>query len=372
MEQTAVFQSSVSFPWELDKIMARVRAIDPQLYARTRNFEEGAVTRLSPYISRGVISTKQVYDHVMSLDLPWEKTEKFVQELAWRDYWQQVWIAKGDLIDSDLKHEQHPVANFQIPEALIQANTGIEAVDRALQDFFETGYMHNHMRMYVAAIACNFGQSHWLQPAKWMYYHLLDGDWASNALSWQWVAGSNANKKYYANQENINKYFNSSQRRTFLDRPYEDFPEMGVPEELKVTLHFDSHTTLPTQKELKIDSGLDFLIYNYYNLDAHWHADLSVNRVLLLEPSFFEKYPISQKCLEFALDLSKNISGIQVFVGEFQELKQACPEAKFTFKEHPTNRHYVGREESREWMADVQGYFPSFFAFWKKYKKKLV
>ena len=50
-----------------------------------------------------------------------------------------------------------------------------------------------------------------------MYYHLLDGDWASNALSWQWVAGSNANKKYYANQDNINKYFNSSQKQTFLD-----------------------------------------------------------------------------------------------------------------------------------------------------------
>ncbi|MDW3196857.1 MAG: FAD-binding domain-containing protein [Cytophagales bacterium] len=372
MEQTVDFQTSVTFPRELNEIEARIQSIDPVLYARTRNFEEGAVTRLSPYISRGVISTKQVFDHVMSLDLAWEQTEKFVQELAWRDYWQQVWISKGDLIDSDLKQEQQPVTHYQVPDALLQANTGIEAVDRALKTLFETGYMHNHTRMYVAAIACNFGQSQWRQPARWMYYHLLDGDWASNALSWQWVAGANANKKYYANQENVNKYFNSIQRGTIMDRAYKDFAEICVPEELKATSHFNATTSLPTQQELDVDAEAEILIYNYYNLDPHWHANHSANRVLLLEPSFFEKYPVSQKCLEFVLDLSKNIPGIQVFVGEFQDLKQVFPTARFTFKEHPTNAHYSGKEEPRDWMADVQGYFPSFFAFWKKYKKKLV
>jgi deoxyribodipyrimidine photo-lyase len=60
--------------------------------------------------------------------------------------------------------------------------------------------------MYIASLACNVAQSQWRIPAKWMYYHLLDADWASNALSWQWVAGTNSNKKYFANQNNINKY----------------------------------------------------------------------------------------------------------------------------------------------------------------------
>lgn len=370
MDKAATSFQKDSFPTVIEQIEARIQAVDPICYARTRNFQDGAVTRLSPYISRGVISTKQVYDHVMGLGLPWEQTEKFVQELAWRDYWQQVWIAKGDLIDRDLKNEQLPVANREVPQALLQADTGIQAVDQALQQLFETGYMHNHMRMYVAAIACNFGQSHWSQPAKWMYYHLLDGDWASNALSWQWVAGANANKKYYANQENINKYFDSTQRGTFMDKPYEAFGDMGIPDELASTALFERKTPLPKLVETHFDSGKDFLIYNYYNLDPYWHAGGDKNRVLLLSPSFFEKYPVCQNCMDFVLGLAKNIPDIQVFVGEFQDLKQAHPTAQFIFKEHPSNA-YEGQEESRDWMADVQGYFPSFFAFWKKYKKQL-
>jgi deoxyribodipyrimidine photo-lyase len=98
-----------------------------------------------------------------------------------------------------------------------------------VEELKQTGYMHNHLRMYVAAIACNIGHSHWHLPARWMYYHLLDADWASNALSWQWVAGSFSSKKYYANQENINKYCHTQQRNTFLDVSYEAYETMPTP-----------------------------------------------------------------------------------------------------------------------------------------------
>ena len=91
------------FPTDIESIHARIRAIDPKKYATSRNYVDGAVSYLSPYVSRGVISTRKIFQHVKSLNLPWHQTEKFVQELAWRDYWQQVWIAKGDDIHSDLK-----------------------------------------------------------------------------------------------------------------------------------------------------------------------------------------------------------------------------------------------------------------------------
>ena len=83
------------FPTEIKKIHQRIQQIDPVQYARSRNFSDGAVTHLSPYISRGVISTKQVFDHLLSLDLPWQRIEKLVQELAWRDYWQLIWLEKN-------------------------------------------------------------------------------------------------------------------------------------------------------------------------------------------------------------------------------------------------------------------------------------
>ncbi|MBD0777611.1 hypothetical protein HPE56_07385 [Maribacter sp. ANRC-HE7] len=204
------------FPTSYNEVLQRLQKIDPLAYRATRNFIDGKVTYLSPYISRGVISTKQVLASVLKRGYTPEKIEKFIQELAWRDYWQQIWIAKGNAIDLDLKQAQHPVTNTDLSSAIINGKTGIEAIDTAITDFYRTGYLHNHVRMYVASLACNIAKSHWKFPAHWMYYHLLDADWASNALSWQWVAGANSNKKYVANQENVNKYCHTDQRGTAL------------------------------------------------------------------------------------------------------------------------------------------------------------
>ncbi len=359
------------FPTQIQEIRKSIGGIDPVKYAATRNYADGAVTHLSPYISRGVISTRNVYDHIVSLDLPWQKTEKLIQELAWRDYWQQIWIAKGKQIMSDLKNKQTPVTNYEVPQVIVNANTGIEAIDKAIQELYETGYMHNHMRMYVASVCCNIAKSHWLTPAKWMYSHLFDGDLASNHLSWQWVAGTISKKKYYANQDNINKFFYSSQKNTFLDIEYDQFNRLKTPEVLSNTIPFDLETSLPKFKRPILENDKTTLVYNYYNLDPSWHPEEDMQRILLLETSFFKENPVGKHCIDFALNLAKNINRIQVFVGEFSELLEQVNSDHVVFKEHPTNSHYQGKEEPREWLCNVTGYFPSFFAFWKKCKKVL-
>jgi deoxyribodipyrimidine photo-lyase len=362
----------MSFSTSYDAVLNQINAIEPVIYGATRNYSDGAVTRLSPYISRGVISTKQVLDHVLKQGHPINKIEKFIQELAWRDYWQQVWIAKGAQIDRDLKREQVDVHNHEMPNALLHATTGIGAIDSSLEAFYQDGYLHNHMRMYIASLACNVGKSHWYIPAKWMYYHLLDGDWASNALSWQWVAGSNAGKKYYANQKNINKFFHTQQHGTYLDIPYNQFEGHDTPHELTATCVPALTTPMPDIQTVTVDTKLPSLIYNYYNLDPLWHASQPANRILLLEPSTFKKYPIAQKSIDFMLGLAKNIDDIQVYVGEFDDLVKVTGIQQVIFKEHPLNGHYRGIEESRDWMTSVSGYHPSFFAFWKKCKKELA
>lgn len=361
----------IHFPTNIDEIMERVSMIDPVKYAWTRNFVNGSVTYLSPYISRGVISTRQVYEHVMSLGIPWEKSEKFIQELAWRDYWQKIWVEKGDAIHTDLKNTQTPVTNHQIPSAIVNACTGIEAVDKALKEFYETGYMHNHMRMYVASICCNMANSHWSIPAKWMYAHLLDGDLASNHLSWQWVAGAFSNKKYYANQDNINRYFKSNQTNTFLDLEYEDLTKIEIPSILAKTVSFDLSVILPNIDHPILQKDKTTLVYNYYNLDPSWHKGEDVQRVLLLEPLIFKKYPISQKSIDFTIELAKNILNIQVFVGEFDDLLSQVSEQYIIFKEHPLNVHYKGQTESRDWLCPTVGYHTAFFPFWKKCQHEL-
>lgn len=309
--------------------------------------------------------------HIRSLDLPWGKTEKLVQELAWRDYWQQIWIDKKDEIKTDLKNQQTDVSNHEMPKAIVEANTGIIEVDQAIKELYSTGYMHNHMRMYVAAICCNVAKSHWLVPAKWLYSHLLDGDLASNHLSWQWVAGAFSNKKYVANQENINRFFEDNQKGTFLDVEYSAFENLEIPGVLLETVVPETVLVFPKQEPLALDADKTTLIYNYYNIDPEWQVGEDVQRIFLIEPSFYKENSVNQKCLDFALELTENIKGIQLFIGEFMELTEQISASHLISKEHPTNNHYTGKTEERDWMSSTKGYHSSFFKFWKKCKKEI-
>jgi len=361
-----------NFPTDYKAILQKIAKIDPIAYGSSRNYLDGAVSYLSPYISRGVISTKFVYETLLTRGFRPGVILKFIQELAWRDYWQQVWIAKGNAINEDLKNTQAPIVTNGLSSAIHSAKTGVDVIDNAINQFYKTGYLHNHVRMYIASMACNIAQNQWKHPAQWMYYHLLDADWASNALSWQWVAGANSNKKYYANQENINNFSYSKQTNTFLDVSYDDFDNLPIPEVLLPSEIVAITTPLPEPKPIVINTALPTLIYNFYNLDPSWKSELSANRILLLEPSHFKQYPVSQKSIDFMLDLSKNIAHIQVFVGEFSELKTLYAIDNIYYKEHPLNNHYQGIEEERDWMFTVKGYSPSFFAFWKKCKKEII
>ncbi len=354
----------------LEDLIKRVEGIDPVDYCKSRNYLSGAVTYLSPYISRGVISTKLILDSVLKRGHSVDEIESFLKELAWRDYWQQIWIARGSEIDSDIRNQQPRADRNGVPVNIINGQTGIEAIDKGVSEFYRTGYLHNHMRMYIASCATNLGRCAWIQPAQWMYYHLLDADWASNALSWQWVCGAKSNKLYFANQENINKYCNTNQTKTFLDISYEEIETLEIPKELQELEVFELKTKLPNTFFPTIRNGETCYIYNFYNLDPQWRKEEEGIRVLLLEPSVFAKYPVSEKSIQFCIDLAKeNIPNIQICVGEFADL-QRIADVKFIFKEHPLNK-YEGIQDERDWISNVKGEYSSFFSFWKKVKKEI-
>lgn len=360
------------FPTGIDTILTLVDDFDPSNYARTRNFLSGGVSQLSPYISRGVISTKYVLHRLLERGFDPKSIEKFIQELAWRDHWQLIWKHQGMAIDRDLRHPQPEVENHGIADSIVSASTGINCIDSAIKRLYNTGYMHNHARMYVAMLATNIGKSHWSTPAKWMYYHLLDGDWASNALSWQWVAGSNSNKKYLANQDNLNKYCDCSQRGTFLDTSYEELSNCDIPDALRSVKELQLSTTLPPVTNMvQLDNDLPTAIYNWYNLDPLWRADEKLNRILLLEPAVFEQYPISESSISFMLELSRNIENIQIFAGNYDDFIAQHRPQEIVFKEHPLNTHYSGMQDERDWMFKENGMHRSFFSFWKKCRKEL-
>lgn len=358
------------FTTDYKTILQKIDLVDPIQYGKTRNYIDGAVTYLSPYISRGVISTKQVLDKMLEKGYKTNQIELFVKELCWRDYFQRVGQFKD--LSKDIKQDQQAVLNNEIPIQIINATTGIEGIDNAIKQLYLTGYMHNHCRMYTASLVCNIAKSHWYTPSKWMYYHLLDGDWASNACSWQWVAGANSNKKYYANQENINKFTLTNQTNTYLDTSYEAIELMETPTPLLRTKIFVPEMQLPQTSTITIDATLPTFIYNYYNLDPRWHKDEPGNRILLIEPDFFSQYPVSKQCIDFMLNLSKNIPDIQIYVGSFHSFTDTYTTQTIYYKEHPLNIGYKGIQDSRDWITNnVTEYYPSFFAYWKKVEKQL-
>ncbi len=194
-------------PATLAAAQARIDAIDPDAYNRTRNFLNGAVTRLSPYITHGLVSLDQVLRQVnsqQSLSIQ----HKFVYELGWREYFRHVWTHRGDDILSSF-HEG-PLAERhyrrQLPDDIRQGCTGIPVIDQAVEELYRTGMLHNHARMWLASYVIHIRKVHWRVGADWLYSHLLDGDLASNHLSWQWVAGTASHKPYLFNAENVERY----------------------------------------------------------------------------------------------------------------------------------------------------------------------
>ena len=130
------------FETDYSTILKKIEEIDPVEYCKSRNYIDGAVTYLSPYISRGVISTKQVLQSVINRGYQFEQIEHFIKELCWRDYFQRV--QQNVDITTEIKNQQHPIRNFKIPEAIVKAQTGVEGIDSSINELYNSGYMRNH------------------------------------------------------------------------------------------------------------------------------------------------------------------------------------------------------------------------------------
>ena len=195
------------FPPTREAALARIAAVRPADYARSRNAIEGAVTQLSPYITHGFIGLPEVLAGVAAQH-PLHVQHKFVFELGWRAYFRHVWHHLGpDILDSlhDGLLPEHSYAT-EVPADVRQARTGVPVIDMAVRTLYATGYLHNHARMWLASYLVHLRKVHWRAGADWLVSHLLDGDLASNHLSWQWVAGTGSSKPYLFNADNVARY----------------------------------------------------------------------------------------------------------------------------------------------------------------------
>ncbi len=198
---------SEAFAPTLAAAQARIAAVRPAAYARTRNALDGAVSGLSPYITHGFVMLAEVLAGVAArhaLDVQ----HKFVFELGWRAYFRHVWQHRGEGILQSLHEGPLPDDAYarELPADIRQARTGVPVANEAVRALYATGTLHNHARMWLASYVVHVRKVHWRVAADWLYGHLLDGDLASNHLSWQWVAGTGSTKPYLFNADNVARY----------------------------------------------------------------------------------------------------------------------------------------------------------------------
>ncbi len=201
-----------------------------------------------------------------------------------------------------------------------------------------------------------------------LVYHLLDGDPASNCLSWQWVAGTFSSKKYVPTQQNINKFSDSEQTDTYIDFDYQELLNSQTPVELRETNPVQLGWGQPKSDEIVVDENKPTLLYHPFWVNKNWHQKTDANKILLFTPSWFEKWPISPKVTNFIVELANDIEGMQIVVSEFKDLE--LPN-KPIFIEHQYTNQWVGVVEQIPLLfTDTpMRSFNSFSAFYKSCEK---
>lgn len=365
-------------------------------YRSRRNYDYGPdehsnVSELSPYIRTGLLSEVEVARKALAQH-SFVDAEKFIQEVFWRTYfkgylenrpvlWDNYKMDLGQLLP---RYEDSPTYL-----AAVTGETGIECFDSWSRELAETGYLHNHARMWFASIWIFTVKLPWQLGADFFLRHLMDGDAASNTLSWRWVAGLHTKgKSYLATSGNIARYTDdrfpdtqglashSFEIKDLHLHPEPQFENLPTEPEIEtnaglIVLDEDLRTTLQT------DSVPDFVL-GLYSEDCYCSHNLSESvkafrrQALSNQLEAIGQTTQSDVCIQYeanapaVIDWAKNrnikrIYLAQVQVGPWRDLwKSIKPEVEASGIELVEFRHW--------WEAEL---FPHATGGFFKMKQRL-
>ena len=172
-------------------------------YEEGRNLpSEELVSRLSPHLHFGEISPATVWNRIAGQG---STVETFLKELVWRDYAQNVIVQFPQYGSESYREKMRGLSWRDMDDhatkkdfrAWCQGKTGYPIVDAGMRELWATGWMHNRVRMIAASFLVKHLLIDWRAGEQWFWDTLVDADYGSNSVNWQWVAGTGVDSNMF-------------------------------------------------------------------------------------------------------------------------------------------------------------------------------
>lgn len=300
--------------------LSKLANVDALSYGRNRNFLNGSVTHLSPYLRHGCLTLNETFAVIkQKFGL---NAENLLMQLAWRDYWQRVWTLRGNAIFSEMEPPKVALGYAPLSESVKQGNTGLPCMDGFIADLLNTGYVHNHARMWLASYIVHHLKIDWREAADWFEAHLLDGDKASNHLSWQWVASTFSSKPYYFNKENLarytgEKYCAGCTASCPFDASYEALQEKLFSQPANAEAKIYPLTPMP-MKAMSTHKPVAVYVHDEMLSPVNSVLDRPFPKIFIFDPQLYADWPLNR--LQFVADCLSEIMNIEVWIGDTYEV----------------------------------------------------
>ena len=362
--------------------LRRLVTTAPARYAQTRNQLDGAVTALSPYLTHGIIQEVELarawrcrFD--LSLD------DKLLQELAWRCFFQDVWLRHGNRILTAMRPSTIPSIRYRpsLPDDILHACTGVPVIDASIRRLYRDGYLHNHQRMWLASYCIHLRKVDWRTAADWMYGYLLDGDLASNHLSWQWVGSTFSSKPYLFNADNVARFAPELRSPgTRLDCDYPTLAAIACSDQ-DVGAESGQHAMTAAPRLMsrpgraqpavdfeKLVRNQDVTLLHPWNLSGRTATSKCV--IGVIHTPFHSRFPWSEKRWDFVMTRMQKLCDA-VWIGDIAQFRPILQCARSTHVESTANPDYtaafkslpVKQTERARWLPSAPAGTDSFSAY---------
>lgn len=294
----------------------RLELVDALSYGKNRQFINGNVTKLSPYLRHGCITSKEAVEDVKSRF--GKQGAKLIAGFTYRDFSRQNWYRHSNAIYSDMEDPKVPLGEKDIPEFVSQGITGLPCMDEVIRDLMMQGYVHNHARLWFAAYMIHWLKVDWRKGADWFESQLLDGDIASNHLSWQWVASSFSAKPYLFDKKTLARFTGEKNCATCQVKcPFDMVPadmhqklfRGAEPRKAKVYPIAAAPIAAPSKnKEMAV------YVHDEMLSPTNPVMDLAVPKYYIFDEAQYKKWPL--KRLQFIADCLVEMPGVEVWLGD--------------------------------------------------------